>query len=421
MSPQPQPKRLSAPRKAKSPRAKNPFAPQADTKVAQLVRQLPQPHLPLPPSDKSLNTVETITLTQVTPLAPLAPLAPPEPPTAEPMPANPAFAEVVTLITQAREQTYRAINTTLIDLYWRVGEYISKKIAAAEWGEGVVKQLADYIARTHPDIRGFTRASLFRMRQFFDVYQGDTKVVALLRQLPWTHHLRILARCKYSEERTFYLKLATREKWSSRELERQLSGALFERAILAPPKVSPLVRQLYPDATTVFKDTYLFNFLDLPQPHNERDLHRALVDKLRQFLIELGRDFCYIGSEYLIQVGGRDFRLDLLFFNRALNCLVDIELKTDEFQPEYLGKLEFQLEALDRDHKKPHERPSIGLLLCATKDTEVVEYALSRTLSPALIAEYQTKLPDKQFLQAKLHEFYQLTTSAANDGKTLKP
>jgi hypothetical protein len=176
------------------------------------------------------------------------------------------------------------------------------------------------------------------------------------------------------------------------------------------------VAELYPDAATVFKDSYLLEFLDLPTPHGEADLQRGLVEKLKQFLIELGRDFCFIGSQYPLQVGGRDFAIDLLFFNRALNCLVAIELKIDEFQPEYLGKLEFYLESLDRDAKKPHEQPSIGLLLCATKDHEVVEYALSRAVSPALVAEYETKLPDKKLLQAKLHEFYQLAEEQMEEG-----
>jgi len=134
--------------------------------------------------------------------------------------------------------------------------------------------------------------------------------------------------------------------------------------------------------------------------------------KLKQFLIELGRDFCFVGSEYPIQVGGQDFALDLLLFNRALNCLVAFDLKITRFEPEHLGKMEFYLEALDRDVRKPHERPSIGVLLCATKDNEVVEYALSRAVSPALIAEYQTRLPDKKLLQRKLHEFYQLALPA---------
>ena len=222
-----------------------------------------------------------------------------------------------------------------------------------------------------------------------------------------------MSRCKREEEREFYLRLAGRERWTFRELQRQLSGALFERTVLSPVKLSTPLAELHPDAASVFKDTYLVEFLDLPKAHSEADLHRGLVEKLKQFLIELGRDFCFVGSEYGLQVGGRDFFLDLLFFNRALNALVDIELKVEEFQPEHLGKLEFCLEALDRDVRKPHERPSIGVLLCATKDHEVVEYALSRAMSPALVAEYQTRLPDKKLLQAKLHEFYQLAESEA--------
>jgi RecB family endonuclease NucS len=156
----------------------------------------------------------------------------------------------------------------------------------------------------------------------------------------------------------------------------------------------------------VFKDSYLVEFLDLPAAHLESDLQRGLLAQLRQFLLELGRDFCFVGSEYPLQVGQQDFALDLLFFHRGLNCLVAIELKTTRFSPEHLGQLNFYLEALDRDHKKPHENPAIGLLLCASKDDEVVEYALSRSLSPALVAQYQTQLPDKKLLQAKLHEFY---------------
>lgn len=171
--------------------------------------------------------------------------------------------------------------------------------------------------------------------------------------------------------------------------------------------------ELHPDAATVFKDSYLVEFLQLSAAHSEADLQRALVEQLKQFLIELGRDFCFIGSQYLVQVGGRDFAIDLLFFHRGLACLVAFELKIEEFQPEHLGKMEFYLEALDRDVKKPHERPSIGVLLCATKDHEVVEYALSRALSPALVAEYQVGLPDKKLLQAKLHEFYALAESQA--------
>jgi predicted nuclease of restriction endonuclease-like (RecB) superfamily len=205
-----------------------------------------------------------------------------------------------------------------------------------------------------------------------------------------------------------------RERWGKRELQRQLDGALFERTVLSPTKLSAPLRDIHPDAAAVFKDAYLVEFLDLPSHHSEADLQRALVEQLKQFLIELGRDFCFIGSQYPLQVGRRDFAIDLLFFNRALNCLVAIELKIEEFQPEHLGKLEFYLEALDRNVRKPHERPSIGVLLCATRDHEIVEYALSRAMSPALVAEYQTHLPDKSLLQAKLHEFYVLSTQESD-------
>ena len=290
---------------------------------------------------------------------------------------EPSFAEIVELIRRGRQRAFETVNTALIDLYWQVGEYISRKRETAAWGDGVVEQLAAYIAREHSDLRGFTRRNLFRMRQFYDTYRYDEKVSPLLTQLPWTHNLLILSRCKRAEEREFYLRLAVRERWSSRDLERQLAVALFERTILSPPKVSAVLTQLLPSAAAIFKDTYLLEFLDLPEIHSERDLQRALVANLRHFLLELGSDFTFIGERFRLQVGGRDFELDLLFFHRGLNCLVAIDLKIDEFQPEHLGKLEFYLEALDRDIRKAHERPSIGVLLCATKDREVVEYALT--------------------------------------------
>jgi predicted nuclease of restriction endonuclease-like (RecB) superfamily len=319
------------------------------------------------------------------------------------------------MISAARQRAYEAVNSELVQLYWQVGEYISRKLETAAWGEAVVGALARFIADRYPGVTGFTRANLFRMRQLYDAYRDDAIVAPLVRQLPWSHNLLILGRCKRPEEREFYLRLAQRDRWSRRELERQIDSALFERAILNPPKVSTALRESHPDAVTIFKDSYLVEFLDLPSDHHEADLHASLLRNLQKFLAELGRDFCFIASEAPIQVGGRDFAIDLLLFHRGLNCLVAIELKIGEFEPEHLGKLEFYLEALDRDARKPHEGPSIGVLLCASKDAEVVEYALSRSMSPALVAEYQTQLPDKQLLQAKLHEFYALTQSTDPD------
>ena len=244
-----------------------------------------------------------------------------------------AFAEVVEMIQAARGRAFSAVNTALVELYWELGEYISRKLEAATWGEGVVDALAAYIQRRHPNLRGYTRRSLFRMRQFFDAYKGQEKVSALLTQLPWTHNLLILGKCKREDEREFYLRLACGQKWSSRELERQINSALFERVVLSPAKLSAPLRELHPDAASIFKDAYLVEFLDLPPQHSEDDLQRALVEQLKQFLIELRRDFCFIGSQYPIQVGGRDFAIDLLFFNRALNCLVAFELKVSENAP----------------------------------------------------------------------------------------
>ena len=324
---------------------------------------------------------------------------------------NPDFSEISRLIDSARQRAYQAVNTTLIELYWQVGAYLSRKITAAEWGEGIVEQLAQHIATTQPGVRGFSAKNIWRMRQFFEAYSDSPILSALLRELPWTHNLTILSRSKRPEEREFYLKMAVQEKWTSRELERQFNAALFERVVLTPTKASPLVTQTHPGAASIFKDSYLVEFLDLPAAPLESDLQRGLLAQLKQFLLELGRDFCFIGSEYPLQVGQQDFALDLLFFHRGLNCLVALELKTVRFSPEHIGQLNFYLEALDRDHKKAHENPAIGLLLCASKDDEVVEYTLSRSLSPALVAQYQTQLPDKKLLQAKLHEFY-----AANSG-----
>ena len=323
-----------------------------------------------------------------------------------PITTHTAFNDVLNLIESAKQRAYRAANTELIDLYWAIGQYVSHKINTEGWGKNTVQLLANYIQLHQPSLRGFSAQNIWRMRQFFEVYQHDIKLSPLVRELPWTHNLTILSRSKRPEEREFYLKMAIQERWSSRELERQFNTAFFERVVLSPVKTSPIVTRNYPEALNVFKDSYVVEFLNLPSEHNEADLHKGLLLKLRDFLLELGRDFCFIGSEYALQVGKQDFALDLLFFHRGLNCLVAIELKVTEFEPRDLGQLNFYLEALDRDHRKPHENPAIGVLLCASKDDEVVEYALNRSLSPALIAEYVTQLPDKKLLQAKLHEFY---------------
>jgi len=319
-----------------------------------------------------------------------------------------AFQSVLDLIVAARGRAERAVNTAVIELYWSVGEYLSRRIGEDGWGKGTVVLLSEYIQHRQPGIRGYSPQNLWRMRQFYEIYRDQPELSTLLREIPWSAHLHILSGSRSAEEREFYLRVSAENRWPVRELERQMEAALFEKAILNPPKLSTGLRSLHPEAESCFKDSYSLEFLGLSETHDEGDLHKGLMLNLGRFLTELGRDFCYVGSEVPLQVGGQDFSLDLLFFHRTLNSLVAVELKAVRFKPEHLGKLEFYLEALDRDVRKPHENPSIGILLCATKDNEVVEYALSRSLSPAMVAEYRTRLPDKKVLQGKLHEFYRL-------------
>lgn len=316
------------------------------------------------------------------------------------------FADIISLIKNARTVALKTVNSTLINLYWNIGEYIHNKVKNAEWGQSVVKQLAEFLSKNEPDLKGFSDKNLWRMKQFYESYKDYPKLSTLFREISWTHNLIILSRLKSIEEKEFYLKLCQREKYSKRELDRQISASHYERSIMGNTKLSPLVRVLQNDIETVFKDSYVFEFLNLPEPHNESELQKSLIKEMRNFILELGKDFLFISEEYKIQVGNSDFYIDLLFYHRGLQCLVAFELKVDKFKPEHLGQLNFYLEALDRDVKKSNENPSIGILLCKDKDNEVVEYALSRSLSPTLVAEYKTQLPDKKLFQRKIHELF---------------
>ena len=316
------------------------------------------------------------------------------------------FTDIIQLIKQSRTNAIKAVNTELINLYWNIGEHISKKIEQSEWGASVVTELANFIQTQEPEIKGFSDKNIWRMKQFYETYKDFPKLSTMLREISWSHNLAIFSRCKTVEEREFYLKLAKKENYSFRELERQISASLFERTMIGNSKLSTASRETNHDLSNTFKDSYVFEFLNLPDPHSESDLQRGLVKQMKNFILELGKDFLFIGEEYKLQVGNSDFYIDLLFYHRGLQCLVAFELKADKFKPDHLGQLNFYLEALDRDVKKPNENPSIGVLLCKDKDSEVVEYALSRSLSPTMVTEYKTQLPDKKLLQQKLHELF---------------
>ena len=303
------------------------------------------------------------------------------------------------MIRNTRNEVVRLANASLIDLYWRVGKYISDKIAVSEWGDGVVKQLSDYIERNSPETKGFSDKNLWRMKQFYETYKGvDEKLSTLLRQISWSNNLAIMSRCKTQEERLFYLNLCIHDHLSFRQLDRQIDSALYERNKIGTPKLSPVLREIAPQAEQLFRDQYVMEFIGGKEYQHENTMKKALIAQMKEFVLELGKDFLFIDEEYRLQVGNSDFRIDLLFYHRELQCLVAFELKMEKFKPEHLGQLNFYLEALDRDVRKPKENPSIGILLCKDKDDAVVEYALSRSLSPTMVAEYQLCLPDKKLL-----------------------
>ncbi|MBO7359957.1 MAG: DUF1016 family protein [Clostridia bacterium] len=311
------------------------------------------------------------------------------------------FEDIVYVIEQARENAYRKVNEELILMYQRVGQFLSEKSKSASYGDSYIDSLAEYIQTRFPGIKGFNRRGLYRMKQFYELYAGNEKVSPLVTQLSWTNHLLIMSGSKSDEEREFYIRLAIKERYSKRQLERQMDSGYYERYMLSQKKLLPEPIQ---SSRNPFLDSYVVEFLDLPESFHENDFRKALVNGMRDFILELGKDFSFIGEEFPIQVGGEDYRIDLLFFHRVLRCLVAIELKVGKFKPEYVSKMDFYLEGLDRQVRKPDENPSVGLLLCASKNDEVVEYALSRTLSPMMISQYQLQLPDKNILRRKLQE-----------------
>ena len=370
------------------------------------------------------------------------------------------FENIVRLIEEARSRAFSKVNAELVLLYFHVGQIVSLKVADGIWGEGTVDELAKYIALKMPGLSGFNRRGLYRMKQFYETYFPDSDcyklwqeiqgrggqisnvspvatqiktnkksanlivspvatqlqkpanehfkfVSTVLTQITWTNHMEILSSGKSAEEKLFYLIITVKEKLGKLELRRQIKTATFERTMLSNKKVSTLPTQF---PAGIFKDPYIFEFLDLPDTHSETDLEKALILNLQKFIIEIGKGFTYMGNQYRLQVGKKDYHTDLLFYHRDLQCLVLFELKIEEFQPEFLGKLNFYLEALDRDVKRPHENPSIGILLCKGKDTEVVEYSLARNTSPAVIADYETKLISKKVLANKLHQLAQRLT-----------
>ena len=309
---------------------------------------------------------------------------------------------LIKIIEDSRNNALKKVNEELIRMYWKVGEFLSKEAENAVFGDAYIDSVAKEIQEAFPGIKGFNRRGLYRMKKFYETYYNDEFVTTLLTQISWSNHLAIMSKAKTAEERHFYITLCIKESYSARELDRQINSGYYERYMLSKEKLLPEpIKDLKENP---FLDSYIIEFLDLPKNFKESDLRKGLIQNMKDFILEVGKDFTFIDEEYRVQVGGEDFRIDLLFFHRGLQCLVAFELKIGKFKPEYISKMDFYLEALDRQKKKENENPSVGMILCASKDDEVVEYAMSRTLSPMMVAEYKLQLPDKAVLQKKLQE-----------------
>ncbi len=316
------------------------------------------------------------------------------------------FTEISSMIKRSRENAIKAINNELIELYWDIGKYITNKVKQDGWGNNVVQNLADFLKQSELNSKGFSAQNLWRMKQFYETYYSNEKLSLLVREISWTNNILIISQTKSNEEREFYLNLTAKEKYTKRELSRQLASGLFERVLLSDKNISPLAREIYPNINQHIRDYYSLEFLGLQNNYSEFGLKKSIIHNLKDFILEFGKDFLFVGEEFKLQVGSKDYAIDLLFYHRELNCLVALELKVGDFKPEYMGKMDFYLGALDKYIKKPHENPSIGIILCRTKDENIVEISLNRSISPTIISQYETKLIDKKLLRSKLDELF---------------
>lgn len=313
------------------------------------------------------------------------------------------FEEVFKLIRESKEQIIHEINVHLIDLYWNVGKYLSMKVKEESWGKSVVSSLSRFLTSQEPSLKGFSAQNLWRMKQFYEFYIKHEILSPLVREINWTNNLLILSKTKSPKETEFYLNLTIQEKYTKRELERQIESSIYERWELSGNTIPNIVQPI-DTKVIMLKDQYVLDFLNLQTTYSEADFQRAILHDLKSFLLEVGKDLSFVGENYRIQVGSHDYFIDLLFFHRGLSCLVALELKIDDFKPEYAGKMAFYLEAIDRRLRKSGENPPVGIILCKGKDDDVVEYTMSKNISRTLIAEYRMKLIPKEKLKQRLRD-----------------
>jgi predicted nuclease of restriction endonuclease-like (RecB) superfamily len=319
-----------------------------------------------------------------------------------------SLSSIVKRVEESKRKAITSVNRLLIDLYWFIGETVVNLQEKGKWGDGVVEKLSQDLRMKYPEQSGFSMQNLWRMKEFYGMYRNDRKLSPLARELSWTHNVLILHGTRTIQEKEFYIKMCIKEHWSKRELQRQIDSSYFERFVLSskPNELAKSKRQSVSvpleDINRHLKDEYVLEFLGLSETFLEKELRKAILANMRDFFLEFGKNLCFVGEEHPIVVDGEEFRIDLLFFHRELKCLFAVELKIGDFRPEYVGKMQFYLAALDEAIRMPHENPSIGMILCRSKKDGIVRLTMAKAEMPIKISIYETKLPDRNLIKERL-------------------
>jgi predicted nuclease of restriction endonuclease-like (RecB) superfamily len=293
-------------------------------------------------------------------------------------------------IASAQYEALKAVNKELINLYWDIGQAISERQQTEGWGKAVVEQLAQDIRTEFPTMKGFSPRNIWYMRNFYLCYSGNEKLQPLVAEIAWSHNLLIMEKCKDDLEREFYIRMTRKHGWSKNVLIHQIENQTYEKTLLNQTNFDKtLPSAVLTQAKLAVKDEYIFDFLELGEEHSEQQLEKAIISKMEHFLCEMGGLFAFVGSQYRLEVDGREFFIDLLLYHRPMKCLVAIELKIGDFQPEYVGKMQFYLRALDETVRLKDENHSIGIILCKSKSKTIVEYTLHDSKKPIGVAEYK--------------------------------
>lgn len=305
--------------------------------------------------------------------------------------------EIKEQVSQSQYEALKQVNKQLIKLYWFIGKNITEKQKTHNWGKSIVETLSKDLQKEFVGVKGFSSRNLWRMRSFYTHYKDNTKLPPLVAEIGWTHNILILEKCKDDLEREFYIKMIRKFGWTKNVLIHQIEGKSYERWLLNQTNFDKtLVEKYKHQAKLAVKDSYSFDFLEMSEDYSEREMELQLIKNIRSFLMEMGTDFAFIGNQYKLTVGKEDFYIDILLYHRRLKSLIAIELKTVKFKPEFAGKLQFYLTALNETIKTEDENPSIGIIICKGKDRTTVEYALKDMNSPMGIATYtlKEKLPN---------------------------